>query len=68
MQLSPKKITGTKATKHLVCSAKVLDFFLWHPILVLVVGILSFAGRVLPLFLYSFGGRQFEFLFLFFFF
>jgi hypothetical protein len=44
------KKTGT--TKSLVCLAKVLDLFLWHLILVLLLGILGFCGEgcCLPLF------------------
>jgi hypothetical protein len=42
----PKR--GKKKPKHnkiSVCLAKVLDLFLWHPFLVLVLGILGFVGK-----------------------
>jgi hypothetical protein len=40
-----KNKTGTAATESVVCSVNVLDLFLLHPILVLELGILDFAGK-----------------------
>jgi hypothetical protein len=40
-----KKNTGTAITKISVCSVKVLEFFLWGPIMILTVGILGFVGK-----------------------
>jgi hypothetical protein len=41
-----KEETPCKAvTKSLVCLVKVLELFLWCPILVLVLGILGFVGK-----------------------
>jgi hypothetical protein len=40
-----KKETGTTTRKRSVCLAKVLDLFFLHPVLVLVLGILSFVGK-----------------------
>jgi hypothetical protein len=37
--------TGKVTTKISVCSVKVLDLFLWYPILVLVLGILGFVVK-----------------------
>jgi hypothetical protein len=37
--------SSTTIPKCSVCSAKVLDLFLWHPILVLALGILVFVGK-----------------------
>jgi hypothetical protein len=50
--------TTITTTKSSVSLAKVLDLFLWHPVLVLVLSILGFVvGKVLPLLLDSLGGR-----------
>jgi hypothetical protein len=38
-------MAGTTTTKSSVCLAKVLGLFLWHPILVLMLGILDFVGK-----------------------
>jgi hypothetical protein len=40
-----KKKTGTIRTKSSVSSVRVLDLFLWHPILVLVPGVLGFVEK-----------------------
>jgi hypothetical protein len=40
-----EKVIGTATTKISVCLVKVLALFLWHPILVLTLGILGFVGK-----------------------
>jgi hypothetical protein len=40
-----KKKRRHNNNKNSVCLAKALDLFLWHPILVLVLGILGFVGK-----------------------
>jgi hypothetical protein len=40
-----KNPPGTATTKSTVCLVKVLEFFLMHPILVLVLGILGFLEK-----------------------
>jgi hypothetical protein len=55
---------GTATTKSSVCSVKVLDLFLWCPILVLALSILGLGGRALALLLDSLGWRWLVFFFL----
>jgi hypothetical protein len=43
--IQKKKKTRYSTTKNSVCSAKVLNLFLWCPILVLALGILGFVGK-----------------------
>jgi hypothetical protein len=43
--IQEKRKIGTATKKSSVCSVKVLDLFLWCPILVLVLGILDFVGK-----------------------
>jgi hypothetical protein len=40
-----KKYPCTATTKSSVCSVRILDLFLWHPILVLALSILGFVGK-----------------------
>jgi hypothetical protein len=44
MEMVRMQKPGT-TTKSSVCSVNVLDLFLWHPILVLVLGILGFVEK-----------------------
>jgi hypothetical protein len=39
-----KRKMGTTTTKSLICSVKVLNLLLWHPILLLALGILEGAS------------------------
>jgi hypothetical protein len=40
-----KEKAGIETSESSDCSVKVLDLFLWHPILVLSLGILGFVGK-----------------------
>jgi hypothetical protein len=44
-----KKTAGIATTESSVCLVKVLELFLWHPILILALGILGFVEKVLIL-------------------
>jgi hypothetical protein len=50
-------------TESSVCLVKVLDLFLWHPILVLELGSLGFVGKGSDLLSDSLRGRQLDGLF-----
>jgi hypothetical protein len=52
-----QKKTGTATTKSSVCSIKVLDLLLWHPILVSALGILGFVRKGTALLSDSLGWR-----------
>jgi hypothetical protein len=45
LRIQRRKVKAKVQQQTSVCSAKVLDLFLWCPILVLVVGILGFVGE-----------------------
>jgi hypothetical protein len=52
-----KKPTSIATSKSSVCFIKVLELFLWHPILVLVLGIPGFVGKHAALLLDTLGWR-----------
>jgi hypothetical protein len=58
VKLIIQKKIGTTTTEISVCSAKVLDLFLWCLILILVLGILGFVGRSAAPLVGQLGGKM----------